>query len=452
MDQEQEEKVVWPVGKKTAMFTVSIVFLLALFDIIDRQILASLLPYIRDEWNLTDLEVGSLVGIINISIALLVVPCGYLVDKWSRKKMLALMGLVWGFASLACAFAGNFAHLLIARFAVGAGESGYNPAASALLTAQFPKKHRSKALAIVQLALTMGTPLGLFFGGWLGATVGWRHAFGIVAIPGILVALLAFLIKDYKTVDISKDTGKKTATVKAPVETKPVAAAPAPAPQKKVTYISTIVALAGMPTFWLIILASIVFQMVGASATAWRPMYFVRVAQFTPATAATISAGLMLTVLVSTAIAGPAIDYMRKKFLSGAAIITFIVLICQAAMAMTAYSGIVAPGSIGQCALFLISGCFGGFATVAGMTIITDLVHPGIRASALSLQVFAQNFFGMAVGPVLIGWMSMTFGSLQTSLFIVGSLNLVVAFLYILVAFITYKRDIVRKTDMKIEF
>lgn len=452
MEVDQQEKVVWPVGKKTAMFTVSIVFVLALFDMIDRQILASLLPYIRDEWNLTDVEVGSLVGIVNISIALLVVPCGYLVDKWSRKKMLAIMGLVWGFASLACAFAGTYSHLLIARFAVGAGESGYNPAASALLSAQFPKKHRSKALAIVQLGMTMGVPLGLFLGGWLGSTFGWRHAFGIVAIPGIFAALLALLIKDYKSVDISKKPTKKSHEAKIPSEAE-VASAAAPMPlKKKETYGSTIVALAGLPTFWIIILASIVFQMVGASASAWRPMYFVRVAEFTPAAAATLSGGLMITVLFSTALAGPCIDWMRKKYQSGAALITFMVLILQAIMAMLAYSGLVAPGSVAQCILFLISGCFGGFATVAGMTIIADLVHPGIRASALSLQVFAQNFFGMSVGPVLIGWMSMTFGSLQTSLFIIGSMNLLVAFLYVLVAFITYKRDILRKTDMKIEF
>ena len=113
----------WPVGKSSAFFTLFVTLALGIFDFIDRQVLASLFPYIKAEYSLSDTQLGMLVSVVNIAIAVLVIPSAYLIDRWSRKKMMALMGIVWSLATGACAFAGTFSHLLIARFFIGAGDA-----------------------------------------------------------------------------------------------------------------------------------------------------------------------------------------------------------------------------------------------------------------------------------------------------------------------------------------
>lgn len=105
-----------------------------------------------------------LISIVNIMLAVLVIPSAYFIDRWSRKKMIAIMGGVWSLATGACAFAGGYGHMLLARLFIGAGEAGYNPAAQALLTAQFPKKYQGTAIAITQIGMTLGIPLGLVIG------------------------------------------------------------------------------------------------------------------------------------------------------------------------------------------------------------------------------------------------------------------------------------------------
>ena len=76
---------------------------------------------------LSDTQLGMLISIVNIMLAVLVIPSAYFIDHWSRKKMIALMGGIWSLATGACAFAGGYWHMLMARFFIGAGEAGYNP-------------------------------------------------------------------------------------------------------------------------------------------------------------------------------------------------------------------------------------------------------------------------------------------------------------------------------------
>ncbi|MBO4317080.1 MAG: MFS transporter [Mailhella sp.] len=430
-----EEK--WPVGKSAAIFTTVVIFLLALMDQCDRFIMASLLPFIKADLNLTDAQAGGLVSIVNLSIALLVIPCGYIVDKWSRKKMVALMGFVWSVACGAGAFCSNLSQLLISRFFVGAGESGYNPAASALLAAQYPKRHLSKAMSIVQFGMTFGVPLGMALGGILGTKFGWRHSLGIVAIPGLFCALLALFFKDY-----SNSAAAQAECGAASVDT-----------SKKASTLAHLKVLFKSPSFWFILLAASGYMLVANTGSVWRPMYFVRQGGMTPAMAGTVSSIMLLIALIGALCAGVIIDLLRKKFDQAAAIVAFIGLLFGAGIEMYCYSGAVKIGSTTQIALFTIAGFGSSMCNVANMTMAAALVGAKIRATALGLLVGAQNLFGMAMGPLLAGILSDHFGgSLQETLFHLVFVYVLPLFCYLMLAAFTYKRDLARKIDEEAVF
>ena len=181
----------WPIPRKYALYTAAIIFLLGMFDLISRQVIVSLFPHIKEEFALSDKQLGMLVASVNVAISLLVVPTAYLVDRWSRKKMIFLMGVVWSLSTLLGGFATSFSLLLIARMLCGFGEAGYQPAGQSLLTACFPRKFRATATAIVTCGMTIGAPIGLVVGAFVAEHWGWRHAFGVVAVPGLLLSFLS---------------------------------------------------------------------------------------------------------------------------------------------------------------------------------------------------------------------------------------------------------------------
>ncbi|MEI6610303.1 MAG: MFS transporter, partial [Deltaproteobacteria bacterium] len=119
------------VGQDTQEFQVSrgyanyvflLLFLLYLFNYVDRMVIASLFPYLKVEWNLTDTDCGWFASIVTLMMTLFVFPVSLLVDRWSRKKAIAAMAVVWSFATAACALTKNFTQLFAMRAVVGGGE------------------------------------------------------------------------------------------------------------------------------------------------------------------------------------------------------------------------------------------------------------------------------------------------------------------------------------------
>ena len=86
-------------------------FLLMVFDFVDRQIVVSMFPFMKAEWGLSDAQLGALVSVVSITVALGTFPVAVLVDRWSRVKSIAFMGAVWSLATIACAFSGPAARL-----------------------------------------------------------------------------------------------------------------------------------------------------------------------------------------------------------------------------------------------------------------------------------------------------------------------------------------------------
>jgi predicted MFS family arabinose efflux permease len=108
-----------PVPRRYAWSVFAIVFALMVTDYVDRQVVVSMFPHLKAQWALSDGQLGGLVSIVNITVALFTLPLSLLADRWGRVKSMFLMAVVWSLATIACAFAGSYTQLLGARAIVG---------------------------------------------------------------------------------------------------------------------------------------------------------------------------------------------------------------------------------------------------------------------------------------------------------------------------------------------
>lgn len=434
----------WPIGKKAAFFSLTIVLLLAILDGVDRYILTALLPFIKTDFGLSDGQLGLLVSIVNFSIALFVIPTAYLVDRWSRKKTMALMCGIWSIATGLCAFAGSYSHLLAGRFLVGAGEAGYNPAAQALLSAQFPKKFRSTVLALIQVSIGLGTPIGLSLGAWLAMNYGWRHALGVVAIPGLILAASALLIHDFKTQPHLKKAEPANSLAQNPnaptAETRQTQKANPKATQTE-PYLITLWGFLKVPSLLCVFFGAACLLCFSGATGGWLPMYFIRYADMTPMAAANVAAIMFFPTMFGFLLAGPVIDMFRKRFVNGTAIAMFIGVSFFTLGKIIGFAWLT-PGSAVQIVVFFTSGIGITLATVGGPTMIMDLVPLKNRASAAGMLVACQNVLGLALGPLIAGVLSDAF-SLETALLGMTIAPALAALCY-LAAIFTFKRDIAK--------
>lgn len=195
---------VTPGWRTHGWFTV--IWFIYLIDWADRFAVSAVLPAIQQEFSLSDAQLGLMSGSLFLGLAVLAVPCGFAVDRFSRKYMITLMTLVWSVATWTTGLARSYVELVLARIMVGAGEAGYNPAGYALIAAWYPERLRGTMVGLFQMAQPLGVGLGVIAAGYLATEYGWRTVFGILAVPGILLALVMLFAPDYRT--RSLDPGK----------------------------------------------------------------------------------------------------------------------------------------------------------------------------------------------------------------------------------------------------
>ena len=175
-------------------YVFSLLFLLYMFDYIDRMVVGSLTPFIQEDWGISDKQVGALSSIVYWSIVALTLPISALVDRWSRRKTIGAMATIWSLATAACALTTNFAGLMFARGFIGVGEAGYAPGGSAMISAMYPKEKRSFIMGLWNASIPLGSAIGIALGAVIATNLGWKSAFGIVALPGLILALLFFMV------------------------------------------------------------------------------------------------------------------------------------------------------------------------------------------------------------------------------------------------------------------
>src|SRR5499427_7748631 len=194
-----------PAPRRYAWSVFGILFALMVVDYVDRQVVVSMFSHLKAQWDLSDRQLGALVSVVSITVALGAVPLSLLADRWSRVKSIFLMALIWSLATISCAFASSYGQLLGARSVVGLGEAAYGTVGAAMLASLFPPRMRSTILGAFFLASLFGSVLGVVLGGVIAERWGWQSGFGAVGIPGLLLAFVFLVVvRDYKTIALPR--------------------------------------------------------------------------------------------------------------------------------------------------------------------------------------------------------------------------------------------------------
>jgi len=375
------------VSRGYANYVFVLLFLLYMFDFADRYVLSSLFPYIKEDWGITDTQCGLLMSTVTWAVLVLTLPLAVLVDRWSRKNSISIMAAIWSLACGACAFARNFGQLFVARTVLGIGEAGYTPAGYAMISAYYSEEKRSTMNGIWNGAYPLGAALGVFAGGVIAVKWGWRHALGIMAIPGLLLAILFFFVKDYKTVELVRsDEEKKQDLPSVKMGTREIILRIIKTPSLVFTYLGY---------------AGNIFFIVGLIT--WLPTYYNRVDGIPMDKAGMKASIIMLLAVVGSPLGGVITDMLRKKKLNARMSVPAVTSLLNALVMGAAF--IFFDGTM-QYALLLMVGLLAAMFVPGASAVTQDVVHPGLRAISYSVAVLSQSLLGSSLAPLFIGAIS----------------------------------------------
>jgi len=174
--------------RRYAMLILAIVYM---FNFVDRQILAILLPAIKAEFDVGDTFLGFLAGpAFAIFYVTLGVPIAQYADRCNRRNLIAAAVAIWSAMTAISGLATNLVHLTLARIGVGIGEAGCSPPAHSMIADYFPPEKRSTAMGFYTIGISAGIMLAYLAGGWAVQELGWRATFVVVGVPGLFLALV----------------------------------------------------------------------------------------------------------------------------------------------------------------------------------------------------------------------------------------------------------------------
>jgi predicted MFS family arabinose efflux permease len=401
------------IGRGEAWFAFAMTIALMVFDYVDRQVIVSLFPHMKADWGLSDKQLGALVSVVSITVALGALPVALVADRYSRVKSIVVMAAVWSLASISCMFTRGYGQLVVARSLVGLGEAGYGAVGSALIASHFPRRLRGALMAAFFAAASVGSVLGVVLGGVIAAHWGWKAAFGVVGIPGLVLALLYLRVRDYPHRRADAAAGPRR-------EHLGRRAAPRPARADAVAHAAVGVhrrRRAARRGVGAVVVAAELPQP-GARGGAGARRHAGRAggagrragqrgvgrAGRPPRPRATAAQAAAAGAAVPR-VDGRAGGRLRRPGLG------------------------LALGTWEQLAL-IAAGGFLATCTVGPVTaIVIDVVHPGVRSTGASVLSLFQNLFGLAAGPFIAGALSDAWG-LSTTLVAMPSFAIIAAFAF----------------------
>lgn len=367
-------------SKRYSNYVFVLLFLLYMFDYIDRMVVTSMFGYIERDWGISHTESGLLVSAVYWAIVVLTFPVSLLVDRWSRTRTISVMAVVWSIATVLCAFTGNFIQLFMARLLIGIGEAGYAPGGSAMISGLFPAEKRARMIGIWNASIPLGSAIGVLLGGMIAARLGWKHAFGIVAVPGFIVAVMFMFVKDYKTVDLafvdrfSNRVRMKSSDIVREFITRP----------------SVIYSYFGI--------ACVVF--VTTALLTWLPSYIENTRGIASDRAGQMASAVMMLAIVGAPLGGILCDRWRKTRANARLLLPAITTLVSALLLFTAL--VFLKGAV-QYAVMLVFG-ISVLMFISGASAVTqDVIHPGLRAVSYAIAVVVQNLLGASTAPVILG-------------------------------------------------
>ena len=167
-------------------------------DQIDQNVVRGVISQIQDDFHVNDAQIGVLLSAFVLVNGLVTVPAGYLADRWNRSRTIGHTVVGWSFITMLTAAAQSFAMLVGMRALLGFGQAITEPSSASLLSDYYPTSRRGRVFSNQQVMVFIGFGLGIALGGAIGSEFGWRAAFLVVGPPSIVVAFLAYTLKEPK--------------------------------------------------------------------------------------------------------------------------------------------------------------------------------------------------------------------------------------------------------------
>ncbi|HUI99883.1 MAG TPA: MFS transporter [Usitatibacter sp.] len=407
-----------PAPRRYAWSVFAILFALMVVDYVDRQVVVSMFPHLKAQWSLSDSQLGALVSVVSVAVALGAVPLSLVADRWGRVKSIFIMAVVWSLATLACAFTRDYASLVGARSVVGLGEAAYGTAGAALLATLFPPRMRGTVLGAFLAAAILGSVSGVMLGGVLAERWGWQAGFGVVSIPGLLLAcLFAIIVRDYPTVDFSGGGRNAGAS--------------------RLAGRAVVAELMRPRTAWITCLGAGFNLLVVSTMYAWLPSFFHRYYGLAPDRAGVKTALVVLLGGVGALVLSVIADRASSRLPSARLVIPAFAAVATTVLLCIAFAAFPPGGA--QFALILAGACVMAGSVGPTDAVVIDVTHPGLRATAVSVLSLTRNLFGLAGGPLLAGALSDAYG-LRFAMAVVPLFCLAAAALFVWAAR-SYPRD-----------
>lgn len=373
-------------GSAYRWFVLAMLTLVYTFNFIDRQILVILQEPIKAELGLSDAQLGLLTG---FSFALVYVcagiPIAALADRSNRRNIVAGSLAIWSGMTALSGLVGNYTQLLLARLGVGIGEAGGSPPAHSMLSDYFPPEQRATAISIYTAGIYVGILLGFAGGGWVAQAFGWRQAFFVIGLPGVVFALfLALLVRE-------------------PVRGRWEQSQSAP----KASFKTTMALLKGKPAFWWIALGCAFTSFVAYGNGNFFPSFLIRSHGMSLA-----DVGLALGLISGTAgaigtffggfIADKLGRYDRRWYVW--------VPFWGALIALPPYTYVLFADSPKLLlAVLFPTSVINSLYLGPSIAICQTMVAPNMRAVASAVMFFVLNMIGLGLGPLVVGVLSDTY-------------------------------------------
>jgi predicted MFS family arabinose efflux permease len=334
-----------------------------------------------------------------------------------RNRIIAIGLTIWSLATMATGAAGSYLALILARAGLGLGEGGYGPSAMALLSDAFPSARRSRVVALHDAGLMIGAALGYLLGGMLGQAFGWRVPFLIAGVPGLVLAILVWKVRE-------PQRGLSEYAVLG------IEDADASAREQLDISLESLRTLLRVRTLWVVYIADVLIAFATGGLIFWLPSFLVRLHGFSLGQAG-LAAGVLqvVTGLIGILIGGWVADRWTRRHPGGRMLTLGVGFLLGTPFAVIAIltSNIILFGTAAGLAVICYTVYFPCLAPQ-----IHDVAHPSLRATALAINILLGHVLGNFLSAPLVGWLSDLTGNLRLAMLVVP----LVALLGGLVAFL----------------
>ena len=366
---------------RVAMALLLVLTVINFLNYLDRYVLSAVLEGIRSDLGFDDSQ-GGLLGSVFMLVYTVAAPLGgVLGDRWNRNRMVAVGVGLWSLATIGSGMAESYEGLLTMRALIGIGEAGYATVAPSIIADLFRPSVRGRKLAIFYLAIPMGSALGYLIGGAVGDAYGWRTAFYVAGVPGLVFALVALTLPH----------PKRGAMDEGPLE-------------PELPFREGLRRLIRTPAWRINTVGMTLMTFAMGGIAFWMPTYLIREQGMAEGTGNMIFGGITVVAgLLATLIGGTLGDRAFAKRQGGYFSVSGVGLLLGApfALAMPLMPNIFAVFACAFAAEFLL------FLNTGPLNAaLVACVPARLRARSMAINVFFIHILGDALSPTLIGVVS----------------------------------------------